>query len=542
MKKIFAAVFAVIIFAVQTAASFAESNENRFDKYDEIIEAAFDYNIKERGADSFWSGLAFREADWTALCYARLYGADGAKEYIADIKRSVKELYNSDRFVKPTEYQRASVVLSMLGDYMEEARELAGAAAYYNRDFDRQGLNAWIWALTAANCFGEEPEDALNTKKALAEHILSKQLPDGGFTLMGDGADCDITAAAIYALAPFSGGNNELADIDDALERALDRLSKLQLESGGFYSMGTENCESTAQAIIAFTAMGCGVTDSRVSAALDALLSYRCEDGGFAHIPGVKSGSSATAQALEALTAVKLSQNGERLFDKNPGLTAPETSVSSVISEDRADGKSEPIITGSGLSGFDITLIISAVFGVLALAMLLAAVFKKRAFFLPAGVFAVVSIGVWFADIRSVEEYYAQKEGHDITVTVAVSCENALLNMDRINEDINPASIIPDDGVIIASAETKLDSGAAAFDALTAAAREQRVRVDYIGSAYGIYVTAIGDIYEYGFGENSGWLYRVNGEIPDRSCGEYILSDGDNVEFMYTCDLGRDIM
>ncbi len=203
MKRIFAAVFAVIIFAVQTAASFAASNENRYytfdtlDKFDEMIEAAFEHNMRERGADSFWNGLEFGKADWTALCYARLYGADGAEEYIADIKREVKELYNSDRFVKPTEYQRASVVLSALGDYTDEARELAGAAAYYSKDLDRQGLNAWLWALTAANCFGEEPEDALNTKDALAEHILDKQLSDGGFTLMGSGADCDITAAAI---------------------------------------------------------------------------------------------------------------------------------------------------------------------------------------------------------------------------------------------------------------------------------------------------------------------------------------------------------
>ncbi len=113
--------------------------------------------------------------------------------------------------------------------------------------------------------------------------------------------------------------------------------------------------------------------------------------------------------------------------------------------------------------------------------------------------------------------------------------------MDRINEDINPASVIPDNGVIIAKTDTGLSDGASAFDALAAAARNARVRVDYIGSAYGLYVTAIGDIYEYGFGENSGWLYRVNGVIPDKSCGEFILSDGDTVEFLYTCDLGRDI-
>lgn len=548
MKKIFAVVFAVIFFAARTAVSFAAGTGIAPDKYDEMIQAAIEDNMRERGADSFFDGLEFGKADWTALCYARLYGADGAEKYIADIKSSVKELYNSDSFVRPTEYQRASVVLSALGDRTDEARELAGAAAFYNRELDRQGLNAWLWALIAANCFGDEPEDALNIKETLAEHILEKQLADGGFTLMGSGADCDITAAAIYALAPLSGENDKL---DKALDRAVERLSQLRLESGGFYSMGTENCESTAQAVIAFTAVGYDISDERVSAALGAMLSYRNNDGGFAHIPGGKSNAAATAQALEALTAVILSQKGERLFDKAPDnsesgqtsdVKAPDTSDPSETSlpeKNTSDGGLNT--TGGGLSGFDITLIISAVSGALALAMLIAALLKKKAFFLPAALFAVISAGIWFADIRSPEEYYAKESGHEIAVTVAVSCESALLNMDKINEDINPASVIPDNGVIIPEAATGLDRDATAFDALTAAARDARVRVDYIGSAYGLYVTAIGDIYEYGFGENSGWIYRVNGMIPDRSCGEYVLSDGDTVEFLYTCDLGRDI-
>ncbi len=537
MKRVFAAVCAVMIFTAQTAVSL----NVRAEKYDDVITAAFDYNVRSRGAESFWSGLEFGEADWTALCYAKTHGAEGADNYIRSVKRSVKELYDSERFVKPTELQRASLVLSTLGDYTKEAEELAAAAAFYNEDLDRQGLNAWLWALTAANCFGEEPDGAINTKVSLAEHILVNQLPDGGFALIGDGADCDITSAAIYALAPLSYDNDE---IKHALNRAADRLFELQLPSGGFYSMGTENCESTAQAVIALTSVGYGITDDRVSAALNAIMTYRNDDGGFAHILGGKSNQAATAQAIEALISVRLFDKGERLFDKSANSIASSQSTTEPSSEwitsDGSENVSEE--SGGGLSGFEITLIISVVSGALAICMLIATVLKKKVFLLPAALFAAVSAVVWLMDIRSVEEYYAQESGHEITVTVSVSCETVLSNMDKINEKINPISVIPDDGMIIAKTETGLSRGDSAFDALASAAREKRVRVDYIGSVYGLYITAIGNIYEYGFGENSGWVYRVNGEVPDKSCGEYVLSDGDFLEFLYTCDLGRDLI
>ena len=36
-------------------------------------------------------------------------------------------------------------------------------------------------------------------------------------------------------------------------------------------------------------------------------------------------------------------------------------------------------------------------------------------------------------------------------------------------------------------------------------------------------------------------MYRVNGETPSVGCAEYALSDGDQVEWLYTCDLGNDL-
>ena len=57
----------------------------------------------------------------------------------------------------------------------------------------------------------------------------------------------------------------------------------------------------------------------------------------------------------------------------------------------------------------------------------------------------------------------------------------------------------------------------------------------------GTYVAGISHLYEFDFGNLSGWMYRVNGFFPDVACGEYQLSDGDRIEWLYTCDLGRDL-
>ena len=55
------------------------------------------------------------------------------------------------------------------------------------------------------------------------------------------------------------------------------------------------------------------------------------------------------------------------------------------------------------------------------------------------------------------------------------------------------------------------------------------------------YIEGIGNLYEFDCGALSGWMYRVNGTFPNYGCSSYILSDGDVVEWVYTCDLGKDV-
>ena len=55
------------------------------------------------------------------------------------------------------------------------------------------------------------------------------------------------------------------------------------------------------------------------------------------------------------------------------------------------------------------------------------------------------------------------------------------------------------------------------------------------------YIAGINNLYEFDYGELSGWIYSVNGVQADVGCGQYLLSDGDKIKWEYTCNLGEDL-
>jgi len=55
------------------------------------------------------------------------------------------------------------------------------------------------------------------------------------------------------------------------------------------------------------------------------------------------------------------------------------------------------------------------------------------------------------------------------------------------------------------------------------------------------YIEGINYLYEFDAGEQSGWMYKVNGAFPSYGCSDYILEDGDSIVWAYTCDMGRDL-
>lgn len=85
--------------------------------------------------------------------------------------------------------------------------------------------------------------------------------------------------------------------------------------------------------------------------------------------------------------------------------------------------------------------------------------------------------------------------------------------------------------------------GQTAFDLLRDAMQAAGIPMEFSKTPVynSIYIEGIDNVYEFDFGELSGWNYKVNGAFPGYSSSEYTLSPGDRVEFIYTCDLGKDV-
>ena len=304
--------------------------------------------------------------DWLPIGLSRCGVEDDYDAYLAALQTYVEQKYREpdklDR-VKATEWHRISLaVLACGGDPTHFGKDENGndinliADGVYDRgktvDIGAQGLNGWLWGLITLDSMKYNiPAGSSYTRTEMIKKILSFQLPDDGFNLrfaQGSTADPDITAMAIQALAPYY--RNSTFNVKDPVDKALDCLSKLQLDTGDFRSWGTRNSESVSQIIVSLCSIGVDPqNDPRFIKnginLLDALFYYQQEDGGFAHSyesdpsnPSAVAGESnsiATDQALLALVAVwRQAQGMSILYDFRPGsvsakiLTPEESEVS----------------------------------------------------------------------------------------------------------------------------------------------------------------------------------------------------------------------
>ena len=330
--------------------------------------------------DAFPAGSSV--SDWTALAMARAGIADDYAGYLARLQAYVERQYAENgglHAVKATEYHRIALTAAALGgDPAAFGTKPDGTAVdlvaegTYNwqgeEDLGGQGLNGWIFALLTMDAVGAEvPADARYSRQDMLDAIVSAQLPDGGFSLGGGAMDVDITAMALQALAPY---REQYPEVIDA---ALSALSAAQMVTGGFESWGAQSSESCAQVILALTALDIDpVEDGRFQknqrSVVEALMDFRLSDGGFAHQLDGQLDAMACEQAMQALTAMELrQQGGGRFFDL--------TDAQCVQLETTPDTDTEtPTESGGSFPVLPVVLIVIAV----VIAMALVLVLKKK--------------------------------------------------------------------------------------------------------------------------------------------------------------------
>lgn len=125
--------------------------------------------------------------------------------------------------------------------------------------------------------------------------------------------------------------------------------------------------------------------------------------------------------------------------------------------------------------------------------------------------------------------------------TLSVRCDTALSNKDML--DSSKADILPEDGVIFPETTVYFSEGESVYDVLVREMMNAKIHMESENTPMykSAYIEGIANLYEYDCGPLSGWMYKVNGEFPNYGCSAYVLSDGDRVEWVYTCDLGKDV-
>lgn len=128
-----------------------------------------------------------------------------------------------------------------------------------------------------------------------------------------------------------------------------------------------------------------------------------------------------------------------------------------------------------------------------------------------------------------------------MTVTLSVTCKTILNNMEIFNKD--KLEVLPEDGIIYPAQKVICYEGESVFDVLLREMQENEIHMEFemtpIYNSH--YIAGINNIYEFDCGELSGWMYKVNDWFPNYGVSRYQLQDGDIIELIYTCDVGRDI-
>ncbi|MBQ2896597.1 MAG: DUF4430 domain-containing protein [Oscillospiraceae bacterium] len=380
-----------------------------------------------------------------------------------------------------------------------------------------QGIMSWTMGLPLlrAGYAGQYSES-----EAVAT-ILERQLPDGGWAVAGTVSDVDVTAMAIQTLAPYYESDTAVATAVDA---ALALLSERQLPDGDFKTNGVANPESGVQVLIALCALGRDPFaepgfEKNGNSIWDGILKYRLPDGSFAHLEDMVYNTLATAQVFYGCAALERWATGAgSLYD----FAAPQYSAAEALKAHSSLGWQVWAAIGIGAAAL-----------LLCLSFLLRKKknWKNYVFVLLAA--ALLVYGVFSLDVQKTDDYYsaAGKSG-DVSTTLTIRCDTVA----------GEAEHIPANGVILAETTVMVADDATAFDQLVLAVREHKLHMDKEEGAMGsVYVKGLANLYEFDYGDLSGWVFFVNGKSAEVGCGEYRLKAGDRVEWLYTTELGLDL-
>lgn len=129
-----------------------------------------------------------------------------------------------------------------------------------------------------------------------------------------------------------------------------------------------------------------------------------------------------------------------------------------------------------------------------------------------------------------------------MSCTVEIRCDTILSHMSDLED--GKSQYVPSDGTILAATKVSFEEGDTALDVLKKVCDAAGIQMESSWSpGYGSsYVEGIGNLYEFDCGDQSGWIYKVNGWSPNYGASSYQVKDGDVIGWYYTCSgYGSDV-
>ena len=249
------------------------------------------------------------------------------------------------------------------------------------------------------------------------------------------------------------------------------------------------------------------------------------------------SGTSGTAQSGSTSAAGSTAQTSAGSTAASAETTAGSTDQAETASGTvRTTAPAEPVRSDREKYPYRIPLTAAsaAVFGGIAVFFVVRKQKSPKTYLTIAAGFCAVTALIWVIRVESPDQFYTpEQHTGGGTVTMEIRCD-VILGMPGSEK-------YPADGIIMPVTEFSIEPDENALTLLYDAVKAEQLQIEVDGVSGDVvetaYVRGIASLYEFDFGDLSGWTYTVNGERPSVGCGSCILHDGDKVAWIYTINL-----
>lgn len=113
-------------------------------------------------------------------------------------------------------------------------------------------------------------------------------------------------------------------------------------------------------------------------------------------------------------------------------------------------------------------------------------------------------------------------------VTLNISCHGIL---DCATDSLKAA--IPNEGYLLTSCQVQIKEGDTVYDVLMRVIDDKNIPCTHAASVYGQYISMIDNLSDSKIGRTAGWCYYVNNVMPQVSCDNTLVQDGNVISWEY---------